>query len=448
MRNVTLIILAVGGLAVGNAVAAYNFFQEVIGPPYEWVDDNFSIGWVPNSDDKAKFDGGVNGEVNGQLAVVRDLDIQGGSSVTLNSGRIDVMATEDYWDAVEIGTASGGTTGTLNVNGGVLEVPHVSNWHGNVFIGRWDSVGYLNQTGGTINILGTNPDNGNTDSTITISMRGASAKSFYNMSGGTVNTHQMLVAHGSATGGAELHISGDAVINLSGTRYHSGFMLNTGAVVSVTGGDASINVTGGGRFGFGGWANSPGPHTLIYNIDATGASTISAEYLGAELNDKDGNPQQNILELNAVRGITGGTYTLMHFVRDPTAKLPLLTQTGDPNFTNLRVEENMTSGGWELLVDYYRHPPYCFDIDLGGFIDDDDLSLLLANWGYGTTWGEGDLTGDGTVDDDDLSLLLANWGACSSTAPEGIPEPTTLVLLAVGAILALRQRHSRAGGRA
>ncbi len=50
----------------------------------------------------------------------------------------------------------------------------------------------------------------------------------------------------------------------------------------------------------------------------------------------------------------------------------------------------------------------------------------------GDEWGEGDFNAGLTVDDDDLSLLLANWGAGCSPAGEAIPEPATLALLAVG----------------
>ena len=82
------------------------------------------------------------------------------------------------------------------------------------------------------------------------------------------------------------------------------------------------------------------------------------------------------------------------------------------------------------------------DVNCSGLVDDDDLSLLLANWNIGTTWGTGDLNENGTVNDDDLSLLLANWGAGSAAAPEAVPEPMTITLLALGGLALIRRRRS------
>jgi len=79
------------------------------------------------------------------------------------------------------------------------------------------------------------------------------------------------------------------------------------------------------------------------------------------------------------------------------------------------------------------------DADRDSDVDDDDLSLLLANWGSPTAgWGQGEFNGVPPVDDDDLSLLLANW---TGSLGEAIPEPTTLALLALGG-LALRRRRT------
>ncbi len=84
------------------------------------------------------------------------------------------------------------------------------------------------------------------------------------------------------------------------------------------------------------------------------------------------------------------------------------------------------------------------DANYNGWIDDNDLSLLLANWtgshGSGETWATGDFSADGAVDDNDLSLLLANW---TGTPQEiSVPEPTALSLLAAS-LFALTVRRRR-----
>ena len=84
-------------------------------------------------------------------------------------------------------------------------------------------------------------------------------------------------------------------------------------------------------------------------------------------------------------------------------------------------------------------PPECDpgDADKDGDVDDDDLSLLLANWGIDTDCAHGEFSGVPPVNDDDLSLLLANW-----TGPLGgaVPEPTTMAMLIFGALALLRRR--------
>ncbi len=124
---------------------------------------------------------------------------------------------------------------------------------------------------------------------------------------------------------------------------------------------------------------------------------------------------------------------ILHFSMDELGILP---------GTDELILTGMLTDGTELEgSDSIRIVPLG-DTDGSGTVDGDDLSLLLANWGPGTQWEQGNFNSDNTVNEDDLSLLLANWGA--SGAPmvgEAIPEPVSLSLLAMGAMAFLRRRH-------
>jgi probable HAF family extracellular repeat protein len=78
------------------------------------------------------------------------------------------------------------------------------------------------------------------------------------------------------------------------------------------------------------------------------------------------------------------------------------------------------------------------DANLDGKVDVNDLTIVLAHFGQtGTTWSQGEFTGSGTVDVNDLTIVLAHYGqtAGSSAGPvAAVPEPSTLVLIGVGAV--------------
>jgi len=101
--------------------------------------------------------------------------------------------------------------------------------------------------------------------------------------------------------------------------------------------------------------------------------------------------------------------------------------------------QNPTFHAMAVVAEAVVPEPGLGDADFDGDVDDDDLSLLLANWGSETAgWGQGEFNSTLPVDDDDLSLLLANW---TGPLPAAVPEPATIGLIALGGLALLRGKR-------
>ena len=93
------------------------------------------------------------------------------------------------------------------------------------------------------------------------------------------------------------------------------------------------------------------------------------------------------------------------------------------------------------------------DVTEDGFVGADDLVRILSNWGEsgaGVTWAMGDVapyndginTGDQFIGADDYVEVLTFWGT-NYGGPEPTPEPTTILIVGLGACLALLKRRMK-----
>lgn len=191
--------------------------------------------------------------------------------------------------------------------------------------------------------------------------------------------------------------------------------------------------------------------------DAAGTTSTSTENFLTSFDEGDTTYEAHAADKDSAGAAfvkSGGTWELAGVT------IMLLSWPGQPSRTavdSLEFGPVSVGGGQTVLADvtHYRQAildatpdlPIVLmgDVNMDGSVDDDDLSLLLSNWGTGATWAMGDLSGDGSVGDDDLSLLLSNWGAGPPPAPTGagVPEPTAAVIVVLGAVLLLVRRRRR-----
>lgn len=92
---------------------------------------------------------------------------------------------------------------------------------------------------------------------------------------------------------------------------------------------------------------------------------------------------------------------------------------------------------------FILHIPFG-DVNLDGIVNSQDLALVSSNWLASGPHQPGDANGDGVVNSQDLALVSSNWldqVGLSGAVP--VPEPSTIALLAIGAVLGRDLRVGR-----
>ncbi len=87
------------------------------------------------------------------------------------------------------------------------------------------------------------------------------------------------------------------------------------------------------------------------------------------------------------------------------------------------------------------------DVNVDGWVGDLDLAMVVGNWGRSDLGrAGGDLNDNGVVDGSDYTEVLSFWNTGTSLEPpaEAIPEPATLLLLALGGSTLLKRKRKPA----
>ncbi|MEO1497986.1 MAG: PQQ-binding-like beta-propeller repeat protein [Planctomycetota bacterium] len=117
--------------------------------------------------------------------------------------------------------------------------------------------------------------------------------------------------------------------------------------------------------------------------------------------------------------------------------------TGDPTYRDRLGDSVAIDNGVAAISAWPRESVYTFDVNSetvpgnfsgDGVVDNDDLNLLLRDWGEPATptgWNGRPVQGD-FVDNDELNALLNSWGiGVEGVSSPAVPEPGSVWLLAI-----------------
>ncbi len=130
------------------------------------------------------------------------------------------------------------------------------------------------------------------------------------------------------------------------------------------------------------------------------------------------------------------------------ALIPLLTDIQSFDITFI-TGGAMGATGTIFIDDISAAVVLAGDLNGDGFVGIEDLNIVLGHWNQSVLSGDllrGDPTGDGFVGIEDLNAVLGNWNEGAPPPPGSVvPEPTALMILAIGAgPVALRRRRRKA----
>ena len=152
------------------------------------------------------------------------------------------------------------------------------------------------------------------------------------------------------------------------------------------------------------------------------------------------------------QGVPGTTWTSSTLAADEPGVYVASVPEPATGYTAFMIEMTYTVGGEAMTftteVNVVPGVLLPGDANFDGEVDDLDASIVGSHWQTQSdaTWGMGDFNRDGKVNDADAAIMAANWTGSAEGAEPSVPEPGTLVLLAIGGAVVLCRRRRQGRG--
>ncbi|QDU32235.1 hypothetical protein KS4_02660 [Poriferisphaera corsica] len=246
--------------------------------------------------------------------------------------------------------------------------------------------------------------------------------------------------------GGSLSINRDLVIGLEGS-----------AKLRTKGDSANINING--DLYFGGDFNGDSTGTSAFEIALTGDTHTAINVLGGTVTE--GITLTGDVSIFDTDLIIDIDRNLNDYRTSVGTQISIIEYNGTrfDQFTTISgaeidgVEWNVIydDANKQILVEATK--VYQFgDANLDGLIDALDLNTIAVNFGKdNVSWDTGDFNGDGVVDAIDLNVVAVNFNTSNGTNLTAadlfphliaVPEPSTLILLSLGSLAAIRRKHA------
>jgi hypothetical protein len=175
--------------------------------------------------------------------------------------------------------------------------------------------------------------------------------------------------------------------------------------------------------------------------------TINSAVITGRLGDTTGAVNVNITYTSgAILNVAEGLPVTSTAAKPITGQLSFSVSAVTPTFSISPTSQILSPFQADATGQFSVGGPGPGDANGDTKVDINDMAIVLANYAKTAwaTWRQGDFNGDGKVDINDMAIMLANYNKTSGTGLTALPEPSSALLLVLGAITLLARVWRRA----